>query len=305
MELDPLYHVKQLFYQASFKAAIQEASQQPHTPSSDDITSLHRAIYIARSYLSLNPPNISQAKSILSPFLSSDNTSLSIKTVNAFADYLGGNDRESKLEEIRDYVLEVEGNEDEFEESIVRSISSTVFILHGETEEAVATLNEGKGKEDLECLALLVQLLLSLDRKDLAQTTYNTAKRIGNDSILVQAIEAWIGLKTGSRPLHQSYYFYEELYQLPSGRTPPVLASHAAAHLLLGHLDEAKADIIEASQRENGDKEGDVLAVGTSLGIEGYAEKLATNAPQHPFAVDLAEKSKLFDEAASKFAVTA
>jgi coatomer protein complex subunit epsilon len=59
---------------------------------------------------------------------------------------------------------------------------------------------------------------------------------------------------------------------LPSGRTHPVLASHAAAHLLLGHVDEAKADVNEALQREGGDKEGDVLAVGTSLRMDGFAE---------------------------------
>ena len=75
----------------------------------------------------------------------------------------------------------------------------------------------------------------------------------------------------GSRPLHQSYYFYEELYQLPSGRTPAVLASHAAAHLLLGHVDEAKADIEEAVQ-QGGETDGDVLAVGASLAMEGYAQ---------------------------------
>lgn len=49
-----------------------------------------------------------------------------------------------------------------------------------------------------------------------------------------------------------------------------MLASHAAAHLLLGHVDEAKADIQEASQ--SGDSDPDVLAVGTSLGLQGYAE---------------------------------
>ena len=76
----------------------------------------------------------------------------------------------------------------------------------------------------------------------------------------------------GARPLHQAYYFYEELYQLPAGRTPSVLASHAAAHLLLGHVDEAKADIQEAMEKDDGAADGDVLSVATSLGIEGASE---------------------------------
>ena len=51
-----------------------------------------------------------------------------------------------------------------------------------------------------------------------------------------------------------------------------MLASHAAAHLMLGHVEEARADIAEALQREGGNQDGDVLAAGASLGIEGYAE---------------------------------
>jgi coatomer protein complex subunit epsilon len=73
----------------------------------------------------------------------------------------------------------------------------------------------------------------------------------------------------GGRPLNQSYYLYEELYQLPSGRTPTVLASHAAAHLLLGHVDEARADILEAQQTENGKNDAAVLSVGATLGLPG------------------------------------
>jgi coatomer protein complex subunit epsilon len=53
---------------------------------------------------------------------------------------------------------------------------------------------------------------------------------------------------------------------LPSGRTPTVLASHAAAHLLLGHVDEAKADIIEAQQSAAA-KDPAVLAVAATLGM--------------------------------------
>ncbi len=41
---------------------------------------------------------------------------------------------------------------------------------------------------------------------------------------------------------------------------------------MLGHVGEAKADVSEALGREGGDRDGDVLAVGTSLGMEGYAQ---------------------------------
>lgn len=102
--------------------------------------------------------------------------------------------------------------------------------------------------------------------------------------------------------MHQAYYFYEELYQLPAGRTPPVLASHAAAHLLLGHEDEAKADIADA-KGSGGGNDPNVLAVATSLGDADAAAKLAASG--HPYAAELAEKEKAFDEAAAKFAIAA
>lgn len=80
----------------------------------------------------------------------------------------------------------------------------------------------------------------------------------------------------GSRPLHQAYYFYEELYQLPAGRTPPVLASHAAAHLLLSHVDEAKADITEALTQGS---DADVLAVAASLGMPDSLQYVPSPCP--------------------------
>jgi hypothetical protein len=46
--------------------------------------------------------------------------------------------------------------------------------------------------------ALLVQLLLSINRRDVAQTIYQSAKSFGEDSMLMQVMEAWIGMKTVS-----------------------------------------------------------------------------------------------------------
>ena len=199
-------------------ACITEASSQSLTPS-DSPEPLHRSLYIARSHLALSPPATSAASSALQPFLSLPTPPSSAKAVAAFASYLDNSaDKAAKVDEVRDLVIECEGGEgegSEVEERVVRVIAGTMFILEGENEEAVATLTEGSAKNDLEwcvCMvtekdvplttssnALLVQLLISLNRKDLALSTYNAAKKIGNDSMLVQAMEAWIGLKTVRR----------------------------------------------------------------------------------------------------------
>ncbi|WVQ72781.1 hypothetical protein IAR50_002341 [Cryptococcus sp. DSM 104548] len=305
MEADPLYHTKQLFYQSSFQACIASASEFLHTPPTDDLESpedaLGRAVYIARAHLALSPPEFNQARAVLSPWLNGESPALQARAVDIFAQYLAA-PGEEKVEEIRDVVLECEG---EAGEALVRAVAGGLFVLAGEKEEAVATLTEGAAKEDLECIAILVQLLLSLNRRDLALQTYTAAKRIGNDSMLIQAIEAWIGLKSGAQPLHQSFYFYEELYQLPSGRTPPVLAAHAGAHLLLGEREEAEEDVKEGLKSGGANGKGDLVGVGASLGLKDFAAKLQETEPAHPYAIDLAEKASAFDEAAKKWAVAA
>lgn len=75
------------------------------------------------------------------------------KAVLALAGYLANDDKASRVDEVRDLVIEAEGAEEEGEESlegVIRVVAGTVFILEGENEEAVATLTEGKAKEDLE-----------------------------------------------------------------------------------------------------------------------------------------------------------
>ncbi|KAI5454947.1 hypothetical protein NCC49_002223 [Naganishia albida] len=306
MDSDALFHVKQLFWQG----CIEEATSADISDLSDP-ESLSRALYAARSHLALHPPATDSAIKLLDSALSSNETTASARAIKSFAELLDASDeeKESKLEELRDLLLEYEGeevNEDTREEErIVRCMAGTAFILQNEVEEAVTTLTEGCGKTDLECTALLIQLLLSLDRRDIAQTTYQSAKVWGEDSLLIQIMEAWIGMKTGGRPLNQSYYLYEELYQQPSGRTPAVLASHAAAHLLLGHVDEAKADILEAQQRQDGKQDPAVLSVAASLNMPDAYPQLASVAPEDPFVANFEARSAAFDEAAAKFKVSA
>lgn len=89
-------------------------------------------------------------------------------------------------------------------------------------------------------MAVLVQLLLTLDRRDLAQTTYQTAKKIGNDSRLVQAIEAWIGMKTVS-PITETENLATSLLARNSTREWP--ASFATSQKKATALRSAQARI--------------------------------------------------------------
>lgn len=120
--------------------------------------------------------------------------------------------------------------------------------------------------------ALLVQIYLSINRVDMAKKVYDSTKQWGDDSHLVQQIEAWLGLRSQGPPLQQAYYFYDELLLAPSSsRSPAILAAHGAAHLLLGHLEEAQADVEQALGAEGGDTEASVLslAAATSTGEKG------------------------------------
>jgi len=151
----------------------------------------------------------------------------------------------------------------------------------------------------------------------MARKVYEGAKTHGDDSHLVQQMEAWLGLRsvrplshltlsphtqaplttdpilpplltihrppptpplplsTARRPfrrtqqgpaLEQAYYFYDELLQAPaSARQPAILAAHGAAHFLLGHVDEAQADVEQAVEAAGGKaNDGAVNALGAA-----------------------------------------
>lgn len=134
---------------------IEEATSADINDLSDP-ESLSRALYAARSHLALHPPATSSALELLGSALSSNEPPASARAVKSFTEFLGASDedKEAKLEELRDLLLEYEGeevNEDTREEErIVRCMAGTAFILQNEVEEAVTTLTEGCGKTDLE-----------------------------------------------------------------------------------------------------------------------------------------------------------
>jgi coatomer protein complex subunit epsilon len=108
--------------------------------------------------------------------------------------------------------------------------------------------------------------------------------------------------------LQQAYYVYDELLSLPSGRTPTILASHAAAHLLLGHIEEARGDVQVILALE-GDYEASAQQLkGIAAAIMGRTkegEELVKMLGGAGGGDKMREMEDKFDVAAAKFGVAA
>ena len=124
--------------------------------------------------------------------------------------------------------------------------------------------------------ALTVQIYLSINRPDLAKKEYERALKWGDDDLLLQHIEATIGLTTGTDKYNNTYSFYTEQLGNPSVSSPHLLVSRGVTRLLRGEINDAKSDLEEAMQNGE-DAEGwaaFVVAAGLAPSKKGEADEL-------------------------------
>ena len=128
----------------------------------------------------------------------------------------------------------------------------------------------------------------------------------------------------GGDRYQQAFYVFEELAQAPSTSSVRTLVSQAVAELHLGRTEEAQAALEQAMKKEPSFAEAiaNLLVLSVITGkdatdvtksvpprplvtVEGFANGSCRNLEkvdaQHPLLADLAEKSELFDKAATKY----
>ncbi|KAK0478350.1 coatomer epsilon subunit-domain-containing protein [Armillaria novae-zelandiae] len=271
---------------------------------SSELYHVKQQFILARAHIALNDP-----KSALK-LLPADSENVAIKAVAALARYVDTEeteDKESALEELRDLSVEIEGDDvegTERDKSIVRVLAGTAFARAGEVEEALETL--GVGTEDLEAVAVIVQIYLSIHRPDLAKKEFERSKRWAEDDLLLQLIESTISLVTGKDSYSDPLSFYTEQLGNPSLSSPQILTSRGVTRILRGETSEAKSDLEESLDQQKGDAEAlAAYVVASGLQAQETWSKLCAAAPSHPLVKDVASKEALFDEAVAKFAVPA
>ncbi|OTA70691.1 coatomer epsilon subunit [Hypoxylon sp. EC38] len=185
----------------------------------------------------------------------------------------------------------------------VQVVGGTVLQAAGKSEEALALLSQHSGS--LDAVALITQIHLQQNRTDLALKEVTAARRWAQDSILVNLAESWVGLRIGGDKYQQAFYVFEELAQAPSTSSIISLVSQAVCELHLGRVEEAQGALEQALQKQPDYAEAiaNLLVLTVIIGKDPseLTSSLQKAAPQHPFLVDLNEKSELFDKAAGKY----
>ncbi|KAG7096396.1 hypothetical protein E1B28_003839 [Marasmius oreades] len=304
MDSSELYHVKQQFILGAHKSLVALALPDPNAADYNSIL-----LYQARSHIALH-----DSKSALK-LVPSNTHNVAFRAVASLARYVaaqGESTKEASLEELRDLSVEIEGDDVEAtprEKASVRVIAGTAFAMAGEVEEALETL--GTDTEDLEAVAVIVQIYLSINRPDLAKREYERSKRWAEDDLLLQLIESNIGLVTGKDGYSNTLSFYTEQLGNPSLTSPHILTARGVTRILRNEIPEAKSDLEESmEQQQQNDAESlaaYIVACGLGPSKKGEADehwlRLQTEHPTHPLVLDMAQKSALFDEAVSKFVV--
>ncbi|KAJ6180980.1 hypothetical protein N7519_011441 [Penicillium mononematosum] len=189
------------------------------------------------------------------------------------------------------------------ENNTVQILAATVLQAQDHSEEALALLSKHQG--NLEAVSLIVQIHLQQNRTDLALKEVQAAKRWGQDSLLVNVAESWVGLRVGGEKYQSAFYVYEELASAPSTSAPLAIVGQAIAEIHLGRLPEAEAALTAALEKYPTDVElianSIVLNVLAGKQTEELESRLQQVQPSHSLLTDIQEKSEFFDTAAAKF----
>ncbi|XP_019871490.2 coatomer subunit epsilon [Aethina tumida] len=293
-DVDELFDIKNYFYIGNYQQCINEATKlrKPSTPE----VAIERDIFTYRSYMAQNKFLV-----VLDEIHGASPEE--IQPLKLLAEYLHNKQKRESVVAQLEQKLSGSGN---INDTLVL-VAATIYQHEGNFEAAYRVLHSS---ESLEAMSFIVDILLKLDRIDLARKKLKEMQDKDDDATLTQLAQAWINIAAGGEKLQDAYYIYQELVD-KYGSTPLLLNGQAVTFIGQAKYEEAEAALQEALDRDANyaDTLINMIALNRQIGkapeiANRYLSQLKDAHSDHPFIKDLNQKENEFERICQQYVPT-
>ncbi|XP_050509086.1 coatomer subunit epsilon [Diabrotica virgifera virgifera] len=282
-DVDELFEIKNYFYIGNYQQCINEA-QKLRKPSTPEVA-VQRDFYTYRSYMAQNKFLV-----VLDEIHGASPPE--IQPLKYLADYLAGKIKKDSVVAQVEQQVQANANND-----TLILVAATIYVNEGNLDAAYKVLH---ATESLEAMAFIIDILLKLDRVDLARKKLKEMQDKDDDATLTQLAQAWINVSTGGDKLQDAYYIYQELVD-KYGSTPLLLNGQAVTFIGQAKYEEAEAALQEALDKDANypDTLVNMITLQRHMAkapeiANRYLSQLKDANPDHPYIRDLKIKENDF-----------
>lgn len=294
--VDELFEVRTAFYLGNYNQCVYESNKSK--PSSAE-KKLERDAFMYRAYMAQRKFGV-----VLDEIKAAD-APKELVAIRLFAEYLAApKEKKESVAATADKALTT-GVDD----VVGPLMAANIHFYDGNYEAALRCLNgAGTTKEALESMALAIQILLSIDRVDLAKKELKKMQDSDDDAILTQLALAWFNLAVGGDKLQDAYYIFQEMAD-KHGSTALLLNGQAAALIAQGKLEDAEPILQEALDKDANHAETliNLVVLSQALGkapetATRFMSQLKDSHAGHPFVKNYLAKEAEFDRLSRNYA---
>ncbi|EGG17970.1 putative protein serine/threonine kinase [Cavenderia fasciculata] len=291
---DILFEAKNYYYLGNYQGAINEVNKR-YKQIKNDQQKLEADAFLYRSYIA------QENYSLVLSELKEGNNDITLQSIRYFAQYLSNNN--NNKEQVLNSIKQIE-NQLNNTTPIAQLLIASIHYEQQNFEETLRILHK---TDNLECMSLLVQSYLKIDRLDLAEKQYSQMKQIDVDATPSLFSNALILITQGDDKVKEALAIYEELSE-KYGTTSLLLNSRAVCELMLKRFEKAEQTLLQSIEKNSKDPAtiSNLITCYIHMKkpidiINRYQSQLKSSSPNYLWLEQLNHADSTFDRCKSRF----